>query len=450
MGILHRTGSASHATLSTVARSRSARRCRSAGLDRHAQDRRLRRLSRTIGHKFDARRGDEHSACTRAAHIATSYRRRRPPDVRLRQATVRRSTPESTRTSSRTSSFCFPSAGLTMQSLIDEAILDIPHSSRQRVRARPARRRDRNDGLLSHDRPPRLGERRRLHRAHARLTKTADHAHLRRHRARCTRFASRAIRTTPTSSRARGGRESSAGSGAEEVELVAGLGHPAVPSDRRPETSIAFSVFVRYSDVGGQTSDFYVAQYARPTQRRRAGRAVRHRDARTLRCRSSASRRTFATIGTIARSVLNGPDTTGMGFWSINPYVGCAFGCAYCYARYAHRWVLDRHADGESRARRPAAARDRLAPWLAFERRIFVKQNAADVLRKALRHGSEKHLALLARRDDRHRHGDRSVSAGRASISRHAIGARGARRSSGAFRSASSRRVRSSRATSMC
>jgi len=49
--------------------------------------------------------------------------------------------------------------------------------------------------------------------------------------------------------------------------------------------------------------------------------------------------------GAPAKSVLNGPETTGMGFWSINPYVGCAFGCAYCYARYAHRYVMERAAD---------------------------------------------------------------------------------------------------------
>jgi len=25
-----------------------------------------------------------------------------------------------------------------------------------------------------------------------------------------------------------------------------------------------------------------------------------------------------------AKNVLNGPETTGMGFWSINPYIGCS------------------------------------------------------------------------------------------------------------------------------
>jgi DNA repair photolyase len=100
--------------------------------------------------------------------------------------------------------------------------------------------------------------------------------------------------------------------------------------------------------------------------------------------------------GTIARNVLNGPETTGMGFWSINPYVGCAFGCAYCYARYAHRWVLDRAATANPDHDDLQTARENLSPWLAFERRIFVKQNAAEVLRNVLRHGSEKHLALLS------------------------------------------------------
>jgi DNA repair photolyase len=83
-----------------------------------------------------------------------------------------------------------------------------------------------------------------------------------------------------------------------------------------------------------------------------------------------------------AKGVLNGPEVTGMGFWSINPYVGCAFGCAYCYARYAHRYVAER---------KTAAGSDdgheltELPPWLAFERRIFVKRNAAEVLRETLR-----------------------------------------------------------------
>jgi DNA repair photolyase len=96
-----------------------------------------------------------------------------------------------------------------------------------------------------------------------------------------------------------------------------------------------------------------------------------------------------------AKNVLNGPEVTGMGFWSINPYVGCAFGCAYCYARYTHRYVMERAADND---RMEDALHDRyetMPPWLAFERNIFVKQNAPDVLARTLRHGSDRHLALL-------------------------------------------------------
>lgn len=99
--------------------------------------------------------------------------------------------------------------------------------------------------------------------------------------------------------------------------------------------------------------------------------------------------------GTFAKNVLNPPETTQMGFWSINPYIGCAFGCAYCYARYAHRWVVDRQATANPDHADMQSARDGMIPWLAFERRIFVKQNAADVLRRTLRNGSDRHLALL-------------------------------------------------------
>jgi DNA repair photolyase len=84
------------------------------------------------------------------------------------------------------------------------------------------------------------------------------------------------------------------------------------------------------------------------------------------------------------RSVLNGPAATGMGFWSINPYVGCAFGCAYCYARYAHRYTAERLATAAHEDGGDALPTDELPPWLAFERRILVKREAPALLRRAL------------------------------------------------------------------
>jgi DNA repair photolyase len=78
-------------------------------------------------------------------------------------------------------------------------------------------------------------------------------------------------------------------------------------------------------------------------------------------------------------SVLNSPAQTGMDFWSVNPYVGCEFGCSYCYARFTHQYVTERAPAGGSR--RPAAT------WTDddFEQTIFVKAGAAEVLALTLR-----------------------------------------------------------------
>ncbi len=80
-----------------------------------------------------------------------------------------------------------------------------------------------------------------------------------------------------------------------------------------------------------------------------------------------------------AGGIFNAPPATHMGFWSINPYVGCAFGCAYCYARDTHRWTLERAGDV---GRQVAQS---MPTWLAFERRVLVKQRADERIREALR-----------------------------------------------------------------
>src|SRR5919109_4677832 len=68
-----------------------------------------------------------------------------------------------------------------------------------------------------------------------------------------------------------------------------------------------------------------------------------------------------------SRTLLNRCTSPRMPFtWTINPYRGCEFACKYCYARYTHEFMDMR--DG-----------------LDFERKIYVKQHAADLLRQELR-----------------------------------------------------------------
>ncbi len=78
------------------------------------------------------------------------------------------------------------------------------------------------------------------------------------------------------------------------------------------------------------------------------------------------------------KSILNSPEQTGMGFWSLNPYVGCEFGCTYCFARFAHRYVVERGRQ---------AGEGISAEWddAAFERQVFVKSEAPDVLALTLK-----------------------------------------------------------------
>jgi DNA repair photolyase len=74
------------------------------------------------------------------------------------------------------------------------------------------------------------------------------------------------------------------------------------------------------------------------------------------------------------RSVLNSSASTRMGFWSINPYVGCEFGCTYCYARDTHRYAVERSG----------LPPEPLPDWEAFERRILVKRGVDEVLQRTL------------------------------------------------------------------
>lgn len=67
------------------------------------------------------------------------------------------------------------------------------------------------------------------------------------------------------------------------------------------------------------------------------------------------------------------------GALTVNPYVGCEMSCSYCYAPYAHAWLMDRLGRSGRLSPDPADP-------TAFDRAIFVKRLAEDVTRAVVRH----------------------------------------------------------------
>ena len=85
-----------------------------------------------------------------------------------------------------------------------------------------------------------------------------------------------------------------------------------------------------------------------------------------------------------ARSILNKSVSKRMRSldYSINPYRGCEFGCKYCFARYTHEFLQPEpiHTPPRGTLNIPQQ------PWaLAFEREIYLKENAAWLLEQELK-----------------------------------------------------------------
>lgn len=76
------------------------------------------------------------------------------------------------------------------------------------------------------------------------------------------------------------------------------------------------------------------------------------------------------------RTALNREPSGRLPFaWTINPYRGCEFGCKYCYARYTHEFMELRNG-------------------LDFERKIYAKEAAPDLLRAELRQARDRGLPI--------------------------------------------------------
>jgi len=90
--------------------------------------------------------------------------------------------------------------------------------------------------------------------------------------------------------------------------------------------------------------------------------------------------------------------------WAINPYRGCEFACKYCYARYTHEFMeLRRGVD--------------------FERKIFVKQQAAELLRHELKKVKRGEVIAIGTATDPYQPAERRYEITRAileELARHA------------------------------
>jgi len=105
------------------------------------------------------------------------------------------------------------------------------------------------------------------------------------------------------------------------------------------------------------------------------------------------------------RSLLNRCTVARMPFtWTINPYRGCEFACKYCYARYTHEFM-------------------ELRDGVDFERKIYIKQHAAELLRQELRRVKPGEEIALGTATDPYQPIERRLEVTRAileELSRHA------------------------------
>ena len=82
-------------------------------------------------------------------------------------------------------------------------------------------------------------------------------------------------------------------------------------------------------------------------------------------------------IYTYPKTIINKVDSTDIGLaYSLNPYQGCEHGCIYCYARNSHEyWGYSAGLD--------------------FERKIIVKKNTAELLKKTFSNKNWKPMPIM-------------------------------------------------------